>query len=75
MFYKKNSKKCVNTLIKINALTKNIQNKLLKFENFIEILNYDNVNEIKIKLITIFNEIIKSQNHINWDFEYFLNNN
>ena len=75
MFYKKNLKKCKNTLIKINALTKHIQNELLKFQNLIELLNYKNIDEIKRTLIIILNEIIKTQKHINWDFEYFLNNN
>ena len=65
MFYKKNSKKCKNTLIKINALNKHIQNELLKFQIFIELLNYNNIDEIKRTSIIILNEIIKTQNHIN----------
>ena len=75
MFYKKNSKKCKNALIKINALNKHIQNELLKFQNLIQLLNYKNIDEIKRILIIILNGIIKSQKHINWDFEYFFKNN
>ena len=75
MFYKKNSKKCKNALIKINALNKHIQNELLKFQNLIKLINYNNIDKIKKILIIILNEIIKTQKHINWDFEYFLNNN